>query len=148
LLARRSYSPQAAPLRGQPSARFERNRYDRGSLAKPPCARTTRIDFAAPLAHPDLADGQRFSRVLKPQSKPKGEPMTDTKTLSLADLAQFTGSECFYRHPIVRVLFYTEGVQFLAEKGGAFWLIDEIAFSQRLRQVTALPSGTFKRNQL
>jgi hypothetical protein len=59
--------------------------------------------------------------------------MTDTEILSQADFDQFTGPECFYRHPIVRALFYTEGVQFLAEKGGEYWLIDGIAFSQRLR---------------
>lgn len=52
------------------------------------------------------------------------------KTLSKADLAQFTGSEQWYRHGLARNVLYTEGAQYVAEQGGAYWLIDEIAFSQ------------------
>lgn len=32
-----------------------------------------------------------------------------------------------YRHAFNRAVIYTEGVQFVAERGGAYWLIDEIA---------------------
>jgi hypothetical protein len=52
-----------------------------------------------------------------------------TKTLSKADLAQFTGSERVYRHPINRRVVYTEGAQYVAETG-AYWLLDEIALIQ------------------
>lgn len=55
------------------------------------------------------------------------------------DLAQFTGTGVWYRHSIVRGVLYTEGVQYMAEVGGAYWLIDEIAFSQRMPKVKAEP---------
>lgn len=51
-------------------------------------------------------------------------------TLTLSDLQQFTGSEEVCRHPINRKVCYTEGVLFLAERAGAFWLIDEIVLIQ------------------
>jgi len=56
--------------------------------------------------------------------------MTDTKPLTAADLRQFTGSECVYRHTLNRKCVYTEGVQYLAEKAGAYWLVDEILLVQ------------------
>lgn len=56
--------------------------------------------------------------------------MKDTKQFTKADLAQFTGTENWYRHPIRRNILYTDGIQYLAEKAGAYWLIDEIAFNQ------------------
>ena len=52
------------------------------------------------------------------------------KTLTKADLAQFIGTEKYYRHGLMRKVLYTDGVQFVAEKAGAYWLIDEIAFAQ------------------
>ena len=52
------------------------------------------------------------------------------KTLSAADLAQFTGTEKWYRHSITRNILYTEGAQHVAEDGGAYWLLDEIALIQ------------------
>ena len=56
--------------------------------------------------------------------------MTDTKTLTEADLMQFTGSEHWHRHAIVRDVLYTDGVRYVAKTAGAYWLIDEIAFAQ------------------
>jgi len=46
-------------------------------------------------------------------------------------LAQFTGSQNFYRHGLVREVLYTEGVEYVAETAGAYWLVDEIALAQR-----------------
>jgi hypothetical protein len=48
-------------------------------------------------------------------------------------LSHFTGSETWYRH--ITGALYTEGVQYLAENAGAYWLIDEIMFRQRFRRV-------------
>jgi len=59
-------------------------------------------------------------------------------TLHPSDLAQFIGSETAYRHWTGR-LVYTEGVQFLAEKGGAYWLVDAIASYQPDRRITSRP---------
>jgi hypothetical protein len=53
-----------------------------------------------------------------------------TKTLTPANLAMFTGSEQFYRHSINRKVVYTEGARHVAEVGGAYWLLDEIALIQ------------------
>jgi hypothetical protein len=53
-----------------------------------------------------------------------------TKTLSESDLRQFTGSETWYRHAINCKVLYTEGAQYLAEHGGAYWLLDAIAIAQ------------------
>lgn len=53
------------------------------------------------------------------------------------DLNQFTGDLERYRHAINRRVLYTPGVRFVAERGGAYWLIDEIAIalgSKILRQ--------------
>jgi hypothetical protein len=55
--------------------------------------------------------------------------MTQPYSLTEGDLAQFTGSEVYYQNPFgVR---YTEGVKYMAEHGGAYWLIDAIASWQR-----------------
>ncbi len=46
-----------------------------------------------------------------------------------SDLTQFCGSAEFYQHWTKR-LVYTEGVQYMAERGGAYWLIDAVASYQ------------------
>lgn len=46
-------------------------------------------------------------------------------TLTHKDLAQFTGSLVQYVHPFFGYK-YTEGVRYLAEAGGAWWLLDAI----------------------
>lgn len=68
-----------------------------------------------------------------------------THTLTKTDLRQFTGTETWYRHPLVREVLYTEGAQFVAEQGGAYWLLDEIALMQKYqREVTAEPFQLWK----
>ena len=53
----------------------------------------------------------------------------EAKNLAQSDLDQFIGTENYYKHWLG--LHYTDGVQYLAEKGGAYWLIDAIASHQR-----------------
>jgi hypothetical protein len=53
-----------------------------------------------------------------------------THTLSENDLCQFSGSEHWYRHGLVRNVAYTDGAQYVAEHGGAYWLLDVIAIAQ------------------
>lgn len=48
------------------------------------------------------------------------------------ELRQFTGAECWYEHYLLKWILYTDGVQYLAEHAGAYWLIDEIAFAQKI----------------
>ena len=45
------------------------------------------------------------------------------------ELRHFTGTENWYRHGLARAVTYTDGVKFVAENCGAYWLIDEIALS-------------------
>jgi len=49
--------------------------------------------------------------------------------LTRCNLCQFTGDLERTRHPLARGVIYTEGVRFVAEQGGAYWLIDELAFA-------------------
>lgn len=49
--------------------------------------------------------------------------------LTHADLRQFTGELERFRHPLARGVIYTPGVRYLANRGGAYWLIDEIALA-------------------
>lgn len=53
-----------------------------------------------------------------------------THTLKEADLAQFHGTENWYKHPLSRSITYTDGVQYVAEHGGAYWLLNEIILLQ------------------
>lgn len=55
--------------------------------------------------------------------------MINTVTLN-AELAQFTGTEQYYFNPLFRSFRYTEGVKFLAENAGAYWLLDMIFANQ------------------
>lgn len=60
-----------------------------------------------------------------------------TKTLNEADLRQFTGSEHWYRHGLVRTVVFTDGAKHVADAGGAYWLLDEIATGQHIKEVAA-----------
>jgi hypothetical protein len=68
-----------------------------------------------------------------------------TKTLTESDLRQFTGSELWYRHGLVRNILYTDGAKHVAEAGGAYWLLDEIALAQKfIKTVAAEPFQVWK----
>jgi hypothetical protein len=45
--------------------------------------------------------------------------------LTAQDLAQFTGTTCYYR--ISRQHLLTDGTQYLAEQAGCYWLMDAVA---------------------
>jgi hypothetical protein len=55
------------------------------------------------------------------------------KTDLLNDLAQFSGTEEYHRmrYPGGTTLLLTDGANYLAEKAGAYWLMDVIASYQR-----------------
>lgn len=46
-------------------------------------------------------------------------------SLTKTALSQFTGSENTYFHPLFRYR-YTEGIRYVAQEGGAWWLLDAI----------------------
>lgn len=49
--------------------------------------------------------------------------MTDDK---LSQLNQFTGTDQWYKNPLFPKFLYTDGVRYVAEEAGAYWLIDKI----------------------
>jgi hypothetical protein len=57
--------------------------------------------------------------------------------LNEADLSQFTGSENWYRHGINRSVLFTDGAKYVADQGGAYWLLDEIVLAQRYQKAVA-----------
>lgn len=46
------------------------------------------------------------------------------------NLRQFTGTENYYSNPLYPFK-YTDGIKYLAENGGAYWLLDAIASWQK-----------------
>ena len=63
--------------------------------------------------------------------------MTDRKKFTEADLRNFTGSEHWYRHGLVRTILFTDSAKYVADQGGAYWLLDEIAFAQKGEKAVA-----------
>lgn len=61
----------------------------------------------------------------------------NSEALRLKDLANFTGTENWYRHGLIRSVTYTDGAKHVADAGGAYWLLDEIAFAQHCKKVAA-----------
>jgi hypothetical protein len=63
--------------------------------------------------------------------------------LNESDLAHFTGTETWHRH--MTGATFTDGVKYVADKGGAYWLIDEILFAQKFeKSVKAQPFQVWK----
>ncbi len=59
------------------------------------------------------------------------------KELTADSLRQFTGSETWYRHGINRKVLFTDGAKHVADAGGAYWLLDEIAVCQPYEKAVA-----------
>ena len=57
--------------------------------------------------------------------------------LTEAELRQFTGNEHWYRHGLNRNVLFTDGAKYVADAGGAYWLLDEIALAQRGEKAVA-----------
>lgn len=53
----------------------------------------------------------------------------------LANLNQFTGTTQWYRHSLFRKYLYTDGMQYLAENAGCYWLLDHILIHQSLPEI-------------
>ena len=71
--------------------------------------------------------------------------MTKTSKLTESDLSQFTGSENWYRHGINCNVVFTDGAKYVADEGGAHWLLDAIAICQRYEErVAAEPFQVWK----
>ena len=67
------------------------------------------------------------------------------KTLKAEDPESFIGSENWYRHGLVRSVTYTDGAKYVADSGGAYWLLDEIALAQKFNaRIKAEPFQVWK----
>jgi hypothetical protein len=55
--------------------------------------------------------------------------MSKRSPLDANTLDQFTSSQNFYRHSLVKEVLYTEGTQYVADAAGAYWLLNEIALA-------------------
>lgn len=51
--------------------------------------------------------------------------------LTEESLRQFTGTDGWYRHAINKSILYTDGAKYVAEVGGAYWLLDAIAIANK-----------------
>lgn len=60
-----------------------------------------------------------------------------SKHLTQSHLMQFTGTEKWYRHSLAPGVLYTDGARYLAEQGGAYWLLDSIAIAQKFSTAVA-----------
>ena len=64
--------------------------------------------------------------------------MSEGKTIDSTILAQFTGSETFCRFGLRGDVLITEGVKYVADAAGAYWLLDAIVitnvYEQRVRK--------------
>jgi hypothetical protein len=61
----------------------------------------------------------------------------ETNLLTQAALRQFTGTEQWHRHGLVRTVLFTDGAKYVADTAGAYWLLDEIALAQRFTKRVA-----------
>jgi len=69
--------------------------------------------------------------------------MTNLSTLKL-ELRQFTGTDQWYVNPLFRQFLYTDGIKYLAEQAGAYWLIDYIFSQQRIEVLRNEPFQVWK----
>jgi hypothetical protein len=63
--------------------------------------------------------------------------MCADKTFNSEALGQFTGSEAFYRYGLKGEFLFTDGVKYVADAVGAYWLLDEITLAQRFNRAVA-----------
>jgi hypothetical protein len=67
----------------------------------------------------------------------EGKTTMPVKILKAEDLEQFTGSEHWYQHGLVRSITFTDGAKYIADQGGAYWLLDEIALAQKFNSAVS-----------
>lgn len=67
--------------------------------------------------------------------------MTDK---NLTELAQFTGTETWFYHPIFPKYRYTDGVRYVAINAEAYWLIEKIFALQHKAKIHREPFQTWK----
>lgn len=51
------------------------------------------------------------------------------------ELTLFTGTEAYYYLPYFKKFNYTDGIKYLAEQAGAYWLIEQIFLAQQEKEI-------------
>jgi len=59
------------------------------------------------------------------------------------ELAHFTGTEKYYRHPLNRHIHFTDGIKFLCEKLDCFWMMDIIVSVQGIPSIKKCGCGQY-----
>lgn len=57
------------------------------------------------------------------------KPRMEQRRLEL-NLGQFIGTENYYRHGLLKNFRYTDGIKYLADETGSYWLVDVVASYQ------------------
>jgi hypothetical protein len=60
-----------------------------------------------------------------------------------AELSQFTGTEQYFFNPLFPDYRYTDGIKYLAEQAGAYWMLDYI-FSNQSSELQHQPFQVWK----
>jgi hypothetical protein len=87
--------------------------------------------------HTSVLGEAKGSSAMNPKPKKERRQTMSGKKLDKAELRQFTGSEHWYRHGLNRAVLFTDGAKYVADQGGAYWLLDEIALAQRGEKAVA-----------
>lgn len=66
------------------------------------------------------------------------------KTELLAELAFFTGTTQWYYHPMFKAYRYTDGVRYVAQEMGAYWLLEHILIHQTLPEIKGMEFQVWK----
>ena len=85
-----------------------------------------------------------FSKLHTEEKPCQNSLLMKSKQELLAALPHFTGTEYWYRHPLSPRHTYTDGVKFIAENAGAYWLLDVIVSYQMYPKVNTMPLQVWK----
>lgn len=64
--------------------------------------------------------------------------------MTALDTSGFTGTTVWYRHALAPHITYTEGVKYVADTAGAYWLLDEVVLGQRRAKIVREPFQVWK----
>ena len=68
----------------------------------------------------------------------------ENPTKLLANLAQFTGTQTYYKHPLFSKFRYTDGVRYLVINAECYWLLEFIFGHQSNAKIRKTPFQVWK----
>ena len=88
-------------------------------------------------AHPVSATARVASADATEANQEKGDHHDDREQTDSRRPAAIHGKRTLVPARLVRNVLFTDGTKYLADQGGAYWLLDEIALAQRGNRVVA-----------